>query len=913
MSPIVKTVLIALGGGLALLLTVVVRGVWRGIAPGLKAGWSKIRADNRVTLGKPAYDALVKTARLYEAAAWVLPEPSGSDDWTRSYAGWAVHYYGKALAACDAEGRPATDRAAAEAGRGRVELLMAQLGQAPVANLWESIRFSRRALDTYTPGSAPEAWGRAQVTLAAALCERDRRAHHDAERAIALCEEVIERLDCRLSRARATLCAQAHCTQAEAHFKRHELELAEKQYRDALALLKPTADRRERARAWCGLGWVILEMARTAAERLAEAEQCFQSAAGLLSVVDAPRELSDAHAGLADVAEYRLQLASEPGGGSVRPTQRALLALGRQKAGVGATARQLRRAELKRGDLYFRRREWERALRAYARAMGADKALFRLSLTGQGRRAFAGQGEPAYRRAAFCQVEMGQAAEALLTLELGKARVLSERLNRERPGWESVQDGEDRQQYRAAVMAHARALERLEAALGAGLTPQEDELTRAVEEAQGELQRVEHRLRNKYPGFLAEVSAGDLARLAADKRMAIVVPVLTGMGGTVLLITVLGGVQAVRLDDFDLPAADALVWKLEDEQAGRWLAAGDARSRDPGGWAGALSEIAARDGDGGLADKLGWMPAYRLHYTVATTARDADAYEITRQWWGAVMRRTMEELYARLWRPILDVLPDTVDRLVVVPQGVLHLVPAGAALAGEGGQAIVDRYAVSYAPSLGVLQKCRQAAVGGPATAPALLAAVGSQAGGPLPYVRFEVDAIAHTWRKWVGTEPQLFVDGATEEAFLQSAAEATYIHYAGHARHDWGDPLQSGLCIESGNALTMDEIQGQGNLSKARLVVLSACETGLVDVESAAEEYVGLPAAFLVAGVPCVVSTLWPVSDQATTALMQAFYGNHLRHGMPFAEALCAAQRSVKQAIYAHPYYWAAFVVSGA
>jgi hypothetical protein len=91
--------------------------------------------------------------------------------------------------------------------------------------------------------------------------------------------------------------------------------------------------------------------------------------------------------------------------------------------------------------------------------------------------------------------------------------------------------------------------------------------------------------------------------------------------------------------------------------------------------------------------------------------------------------------------------------------------------------------------------------------------------------------------------------------------------------------------------------------------VVLSACQTN-VGAVSAGDEVVGLTRAFLFAGTPTVISSLWNVDDKATTVLMERFY-THLRAGMGKAQALQQAQRDVR-AQYPHPYYWASFVLTG-
>jgi CHAT domain-containing protein len=62
-------------------------------------------------------------------------------------------------------------------------------------------------------------------------------------------------------------------------------------------------------------------------------------------------------------------------------------------------------------------------------------------------------------------------------------------------------------------------------------------------------------------------------------------------------------------------------------------------------------------------------------------------------------------------------------------------------------------------------------------------------------------------------------------------------------------------------------------NLKKSRLVVLSACETGMIDIQSISDEYIGLPSGFLFAGSQNVVSSLWTVNDLSTAFLMIKFY----------------------------------------
>jgi CHAT domain-containing protein len=97
-----------------------------------------------------------------------------------------------------------------------------------------------------------------------------------------------------------------------------------------------------------------------------------------------------------------------------------------------------------------------------------------------------------------------------------------------------------------------------------------------------------------------------------------------------------------------------------------------------------------------------------------------------------------------------------------------------------------------------------------------------------------------------------------------------------------------------------------------ADLVVLSACETAL-GKQVLGEGLVGLARAFMLAGAPRVVASLWQVSDQATAEFMKLFYTAMVKGNLPPAAALRVAQLEMrKQARWARPYYWAGFVLQG-
>jgi tetratricopeptide (TPR) repeat protein len=143
----------------------------------------------------------------------------------------------------------------------------------------------------------------------------------------------------------------------------------------------------------------------------------------------------------------------------------------------------------------------------------------------------------------------------------------------------------------------------------------------------------------------------------------------------------------------------------------------------------------------------------------------------------------------------------------------------------------------------------------------------------------------------------------ATRSDFVAKAQLATFIHFAGHARNDTRDRAFSALIFsgdgQSGSgALYAWEIR-KLDLSRARLVVLAACRTFAISD------------AFLAAGAPATIATLWDIGDDHGRTLMSKMY-QRLHDGDPPSRALRTAQLAVMQDPGSRPADWAGFELVG-
>ncbi len=216
-----------------------------------------------------------------------------------------------------------------------------------------------------------------------------------------------------------------------------------------------------------------------------------------------------------------------------------------------------------------------------------------------------------------------------------------------------------------------------------------------------------------------------------------------------------------------------------------------------------------------------------------------------------------------------------------------------------------------------------------------------------LPFAEVEAALVRQLFSQVTAIE-----NAAATHDYLQKTLQTPHqvFHFTGHGAYNSTNPAQSCLFLHGTDQLTLSEIV-RLDFRRYYLICLAACETAVTGDQTITDEYVGLVSAFLKAGASYIISTLWTVESAASAFLMVQFY-QQLQAGTPPAVALKAAQTWLKTATpqqliewlnavipklegqsaqivlntsrrkflaldnsnppYSHPYYWAAYTISG-
>lgn len=290
-------------------------------------------------------------------------------------------------------------------------------------------------------------------------------------------------------------------------------------------------------------------------------------------------------------------------------------------------------------------------------------------------------------------------------------------------------------------------------------------------------------------------------------------------------------------------------------------------------------------------------------------------------------KKTAVQICDYLIDPLDDKLKN-ISEIVIVPDGFLNYMPFEFLI--SGGLYLIEKYTISYAPSVNffkiigkkAVKEDRIAAFGDPDFNENMLARPNESAPARettqwknLPGSKYEAQAIG----KIFGKSEVFLGKGATEERVKEKMAQYPLLHLATHGMLSDLRPLLYSSLIFAGANIQNPSMENDGYLraaevfnckTNAGLIVLSGCETGKGDVFSG-EGLMGLSTAFFYAGARSLIVSLWSVDDAATSEFFKYFYENLKEKKMPKASALRDAKlKLMKEKKY--PFYWAPFILIG-
>ncbi|MEM9450348.1 MAG: CHAT domain-containing protein [Cyanobacteria bacterium P01_E01_bin.6] len=547
-----------------------------------------------------------------------------------------------------------------------------------------------------------------------------------------------------------------------------------------------------------------------------------------------------------------------------------------------------RRTARSLGNLYADQQRWQEAIPIYQRALQAAEILYQRANLLDGRADELTETAALPRRAAYALARGGHLQTAVEVLEQGRARGLSEALDRDRSDLSQLQATHPHLVTRYQdITNQLRNLEtqqrlRMTSENRHDITPEAlrsdaQGLRHALTETLDQIRQIPD-----YEAFLTQPNFTDIHKtLRPNHPLVYLVP--TPIGSLALILT-------------------------PDHLSDLWL--------DD------LTESQLQD------ILVNWFNAYNQSQT-------------SYQAWLEAIDQGTRQLWDPLMLPLVTFLRDQhCQQATLIPTGYLSLLPLHAAWTEAtpaaptltGRRYACDDIHITYAPNARSLTAAQ--AIAQRPEAASILAIDNPR--NDLPNSSREVNAAVATFAQ----PTVLRHDHATVEAVLAAIPRCTVLHFSCHGTANPQEPLLSGLAMSDGRLTLRDlldlKLAAAGN-NGIRLAILSACETGLQGSKNA-DEAISLPTGLLQAGVAGVVASLWSVSDLSTMLLLIRFYdlwrNKNLEPSVALRQAQCWLRDTTSQQkatyvqaehpelfyeliplppdYFAHPFHWAAFSYVG-
>jgi CHAT domain-containing protein len=530
------------------------------------------------------------------------------------------------------------------------------------------------------------------------------------------------------------------------------------------------------------------------------------------------------------------------------------------------------------GDLYSQQQAWTQAIDAYRNALESAEVLYRSCVLLEGKGAELKENFNLSRCAAYAFAQNGQIQDAIEVLEQGRARGLSESLDRDRANLaqlqqvtpllyqqyrdiiQQIRDLENQQRNQMVSSERHHPIPETHRNLASSLYQNLDQIINEIRQIEG------------YEDFLAQLNLTDVWS-GIQPNNPLIYLISTPVGSLALMVTS-SEITAIWLDQL---TESSLIELLRDI----WFDAYIHRKTNSQGWFDAIDQI-------------------------------------THQLWHTLMEPVVYHLKTQHF-----------TQAILIPTGFLSFLPLQAAWTEDpstltGRRYVIDDIHFTYVPNARSLSAAQ--AIATHAQSDSMLAIDDPR--NDLSNSALEIKAAIQNFH-----EPTVLQRSeASIDNVRSQLTKASIVHFSCHGTANLDDPLNSGLLMSDGLFTLRDilalNLSEQGGI---RLAILSACETGLSGVENA-DEAISLPTGLLQAGVAGAIASLWAVSDLSTRLLLVKFYELWREEKLPPDQALRQAQIWLRDSTdgekedffpdfialdrsdrsFTHPYHWGAFSYTG-
>jgi CHAT domain-containing protein/tetratricopeptide (TPR) repeat protein len=807
-------------------------------------------------------------------------------------------------------------------------------------NLEEALACYTRALQVYTRDVFPVEYARVQNNISSLYQERlmGKRAAN-LEAALVHCRAALE---VSTREAFPVEYAMVQNNAGTIYYRRAErtygIERLSAQeeaiacYRRALQVFTRENQPGDYARAQTNLGnifWLREEGERQTNQE--EAIACFQRALQVFTLERFPVDYARVYNSLGVV--YRARLAGEQEENILRSRacySRALQVYTRETFPLHyrMTLLNLAYTEMSQG-------RWAEAHDAYRRALDTEDTLLALGAGVAGREAVLQEGRSATLGDSVALIRLGRLAEAALVLEHGRVRGLSEAIALDTAHPDLVRQPERRARY-ARARQDLKDAQKTLLALHQERSDSEEfrlldlERTHSYHEARQVFDALVEEIRQAGDpdDFFVTSVRGETILQAAEQcaeRHALVYLAATDWGGFALLASAfpLAGSEGQRFAVLDLPHLTvALVHELiesriqynqssgivggflwaQENNGFQLLAAGSAEQtfREKADAFQRICTLAAKSSMLDLAARevlampacariidrpLHQLDAWELSALQSTLGHFFLRYEL---------QRCLQTLAEVAMVPLTDWLQHKgVQSLTLIPCEMLATFPLSI-VEGAPGTLVNTCFATSVAPGARLL--VHHAHKGQAITTRAGVYTLGNPETGSRSLVWGEAEALtlAKIARALHLPTRVRIQQQATRAWLIEILQRGSVVVASCHGVFDTEEPLQSGLRLASNERLTLRQVlSNEVNLHGLQLLILSSCQTAIVDLRGISDEVYSLPAGMLQAGAKAVLASLWSVDDRATYLLMVRFAQEWFPslHEVPPAVALARAQ----------------------